>query len=96
MLIEAKMMRMKGHAIHDAAQYVPARRFEYWRARDPIAQLSGQLVRRGIVTEPAVASARQQAADLMAEIGSVLLEPVPGGTQGSSQPSKKLPRPSGV
>ena len=24
-LIEAKMMRMKGHAIHDAAQYVPAR-----------------------------------------------------------------------
>ncbi|MGB7554502.1 MAG: thiamine pyrophosphate-dependent dehydrogenase E1 component subunit alpha, partial [Candidatus Korobacteraceae bacterium] len=34
-LIEAKMMRMKGHAIHDAAQYVPATLFEYWRARDP-------------------------------------------------------------
>ena len=31
-LIEAKMMRMKGHAIHDAAQYVPAKLFEYWRA----------------------------------------------------------------
>ena len=30
-LIEAKMMRMKGHAIHDAAQYVPARLFEYWQ-----------------------------------------------------------------
>src|ERR1700704_3789103 len=37
-LIEAKMMRMKGHAIHDAAQYVPARLVEYWKARDPIAR----------------------------------------------------------
>ena len=37
-LIEAKMMRMKGHAIHDAAQYVPAKLFEYWRERDPIAR----------------------------------------------------------
>jgi 2-oxoisovalerate dehydrogenase E1 component len=50
-----------------------------WRARDPITQLGAQLLRRGILAEPAVSSARQQAADLMSEIGSVLLEPVPGG-----------------
>jgi TPP-dependent pyruvate/acetoin dehydrogenase alpha subunit len=37
-LIEAKMMRMKGHAIHDAAGYVPKELFEYWRKRDPIAR----------------------------------------------------------
>ena len=37
-LIEAKMMRMKGHAIHDAAQYVPKPLFEYWQKRDPIAR----------------------------------------------------------
>src|SRR5437868_13570123 len=37
-LIEAKMMRMKGHAIHDAAQYVPAKLFDYWKARDPITR----------------------------------------------------------
>ena len=43
-LIEAKMMRMKGHAIHDAAQYVPAELFEYWRARDPIARFENYLV----------------------------------------------------
>src|SRR5690349_21344306 len=43
-LIEAKMMRMKGHAIHDAAQYVPAQLFEYWRARDPIARLENYLI----------------------------------------------------
>ena len=43
-LIEAKMMRMKGHAIHDAAQYVPAKLFEYWHARDPIARFENYLI----------------------------------------------------
>jgi TPP-dependent pyruvate/acetoin dehydrogenase alpha subunit len=43
-LIEAKMMRMKGHAIHDAADYVPKPMFEYWRRRDPIARLENYLV----------------------------------------------------
>ncbi len=35
-LIEAKTMRMTGHAQHDAAEYVPREMFEYWKARDPI------------------------------------------------------------
>ena len=43
-LIEAKMMRMKGHAIHDAAEYVPKPLFEYWKRRDPIARLEDYLV----------------------------------------------------
>jgi TPP-dependent pyruvate/acetoin dehydrogenase alpha subunit len=43
-LIEAKMMRMKGHAIHDAAEYVPKPLFEYWRKRDPIARLEKYLL----------------------------------------------------
>lgn len=43
-LIEAKMMRMKGHAIHDAADYVPRPMFEYWRRRDPIARFENYLV----------------------------------------------------
>jgi len=37
-LIEAKMMRMRGHAQHDPAEYVPKEMFEYWKARDPIAR----------------------------------------------------------
>ena len=45
-LIEAKMMRMKGHAIHDAAEYVPKPLFEYWQRRDPIARLENYLVNR--------------------------------------------------
>jgi TPP-dependent pyruvate/acetoin dehydrogenase alpha subunit len=43
-LIEAKMMRMKGHAIHDAADYVPKQVFEYWRKRDPIARFENYVV----------------------------------------------------
>jgi TPP-dependent pyruvate/acetoin dehydrogenase alpha subunit len=37
-LIEVKTMRMKGHAQHDPAEYVPKEMFEYWKARDPIAR----------------------------------------------------------
>ena len=44
-LIEAKMMRMKGHAIHDAADYVPKPLFEYWRKRDPITRFENYLVK---------------------------------------------------
>ena len=43
-LIEAKMMRMKGHAIHDAADYVPKPVFEYWRKRDPITRFENYLI----------------------------------------------------
>ncbi|MGB9071158.1 MAG: thiamine pyrophosphate-dependent dehydrogenase E1 component subunit alpha [Terriglobales bacterium] len=45
-MIEAKMMRMKGHAIHDAAEYVPKPLFEYWKKRDPIARLEDHLVNK--------------------------------------------------
>jgi TPP-dependent pyruvate/acetoin dehydrogenase alpha subunit len=37
-LIEAKTMRMKGHAQHDPAEYVPKAMREYWEARDPITR----------------------------------------------------------
>jgi TPP-dependent pyruvate/acetoin dehydrogenase alpha subunit len=43
-LIEAKMMRMKGHAIHDAADYVPKSLFEYWRKRDCITRFENYLL----------------------------------------------------
>jgi TPP-dependent pyruvate/acetoin dehydrogenase alpha subunit len=37
-VIEVKTMRMKGHAQHDPAEYVPPEMFAYWKARDPIAR----------------------------------------------------------
>src|SRR5512135_738013 len=52
-LIEAKMMRMKGHAIHDAAEYVPKPLFEYWRKRDPILRLEQHLLKKKWLTPQA-------------------------------------------
>ena len=49
-LIEAKMMRMKGHAIHDAAEYVPKPLFDYWRKRDPIARFEKYLLSKKWLT----------------------------------------------
>jgi len=43
-LIEAKMMRMKGHAIHDAAEYVPKPLFDYWKKRDCVARFKNYIV----------------------------------------------------
>ena len=64
-LIEAKMMRMKGHAIHDAAEYVPKPLFEYWKRRDPIARLENYLVNEkkwltGAENEKLIADVEQQ------------------------------------
>jgi TPP-dependent pyruvate/acetoin dehydrogenase alpha subunit len=47
-LIEAKTMRMKGHAQHDPAEYVPKEMFEYWKARDPIPLYEKYLTERKI------------------------------------------------
>jgi TPP-dependent pyruvate/acetoin dehydrogenase alpha subunit len=67
-LIEAKMMRMKGHAIHDAAEYVPKPLFEYWKKRDCITRFENYLVNvKKWLT-------RQQNADLIADVERVLEE----------------------
>ncbi|MHC4973908.1 MAG: thiamine pyrophosphate-dependent dehydrogenase E1 component subunit alpha [Planctomycetota bacterium] len=42
-LIEADTMRMRGHAIHDDAKYVPPEMFEAWEKRDPIATFRKRL-----------------------------------------------------
>jgi TPP-dependent pyruvate/acetoin dehydrogenase alpha subunit len=42
-LIEAKTFRMRGHAEHDDAFYVPKEKFDEWASRDPIATLDAKL-----------------------------------------------------
>ena len=49
-MIEAKLMRMKGHAMHDAAVYVPPAVKEYWKRRDPILRMEQYLIERGWLT----------------------------------------------
>ena len=48
-LIEAKSMRMRGHAQHDAADYVPKEMRDYWEKRDPIVRHEKLLIERKIL-----------------------------------------------
>jgi pyruvate dehydrogenase E1 component alpha subunit/2-oxoisovalerate dehydrogenase E1 component alpha subunit len=80
-LIEAKMMRMKGHAIHDAADYVPKPLFEYWRRRDPITRFENYLMNEKKWLSPAendalIASVEQRLeADREFAVNSPMPEP---------------------
>ncbi|HEX9640526.1 MAG TPA: thiamine pyrophosphate-dependent dehydrogenase E1 component subunit alpha [Candidatus Krumholzibacteria bacterium] len=49
-LIEAMSFRMKGHAEHDDAGYVPTELVEAWRHRDPITRLTRYLLEKGLAT----------------------------------------------
>jgi TPP-dependent pyruvate/acetoin dehydrogenase alpha subunit len=67
-LIEAKMMRMKGHAIHDAAAYVPKPMFDFWKKRDPIARFENYLVKEKKWLTP------KENQDLIAEVDRIIEE----------------------
>lgn len=43
-LIEAKTMRMLGHAIHDGAEYVPRELLDQWEERDPLMLFEARLL----------------------------------------------------
>lgn len=49
-LIECKTMRMKGHAEHDDARYVPKQEFEKWRRKDPILLYEKYLCAKKLMT----------------------------------------------
>ena len=51
-VIEARTMRMLGHAIHDGAEYVPRELLEEWEARDPVALQRRRLLAEEVATEP--------------------------------------------
>lgn len=48
-LIEAHTMRMRGHAIHDPANYVPADLLEAWERMDPIKITTQSLRNEGVL-----------------------------------------------
>jgi len=53
-----------------------------WRRRDPIDQVAGHLIRRGLLTPEARDAAVAGARSALAAAGEVLLEPLPGGKPG--------------
>jgi TPP-dependent pyruvate/acetoin dehydrogenase alpha subunit len=50
-VIEAKTMRMLGHAIHDGAEYVPRELLAEWEKRDPVRCYEQKLLAAGVLDE---------------------------------------------
>ena len=46
-LIECKNLRLKGHAAHDPADYIPPGLLKLWKKRDPISLFSERLEHSG-------------------------------------------------
>jgi len=66
-ILEAKTMRMRGHAQHDPAEYVPKEMFEYWKRRDPIDTYEKRLAAAGVLTD-------QKKAEILEGIHAVVQE----------------------
>ena len=64
-LIEANTMRMRGHAIHDDAKYVPREMFAEWEKRDPIAGFAARLRTANLLDD---AMAKRIDAEVKAEV----------------------------
>jgi TPP-dependent pyruvate/acetoin dehydrogenase alpha subunit len=77
-LIETKTFRMKGHAEHDDAGYVPKHLFEEWRDKDPIARFERHLLGQGLATEGDLkAIVAKIDEELNREVDSALASPMP-------------------
>jgi len=53
-----------------------------WRARDPLAQVADQLIRRGIMTRAQVDESETQSKAIMEQVGGIMLEADPEGKPG--------------
>lgn len=79
-LIESKTFRMRGHAEHDDASYVPDEVISYWEARDPIARFERHLLRKGFATEEDCRALGEEIqAGLDADVEFALASPLPDG-----------------
>jgi TPP-dependent pyruvate/acetoin dehydrogenase alpha subunit len=77
-LIESKTFRMKGHAEHDDAGYVPKQMFEDWKPKDPIERFERHLLGNGLATQEdlkAIVAKIDQ--ELNAEVDFALASPMP-------------------
>lgn len=66
-LVEGKTMRMRGHAEHDDAAYVPPALLEEWRARDPIDRFAAYLRDQGVLDDASAKSIDDRIAEEIEE-----------------------------
>ncbi|MEZ4867781.1 MAG: thiamine pyrophosphate-dependent dehydrogenase E1 component subunit alpha [Caldilineaceae bacterium] len=59
-VIEAKTMRMMGHAIHDGAEYVPRELLAEWEKRDPVVTYEQCLIQAGLVDQVEIDEIKQR------------------------------------
>jgi len=77
-LLEVKTFRMKGHAEHDDASYVPKELVEQWRAKDPIDRFERHLLAGELATQDELdAIVGRINAELDAEVDFALASPMP-------------------
>ena len=84
-MVELRYFRRKGHAQHDAQEYVDPAALAEWEARDPVLRYGQWLVEHGHVTQEAldaVASEEYRACEVAAE--QALSEAVPTGADALS------------
>ncbi|MEO8277207.1 MAG: thiamine pyrophosphate-dependent dehydrogenase E1 component subunit alpha [Thermoanaerobaculia bacterium] len=77
-MLEVKTFRMKGHAEHDDAGYVPKELFEQWKAKDPIDRFERHLLAGGLATREELDSITAKVqAELDIEVDNALASPMP-------------------
>ncbi|MFQ5843487.1 MAG: thiamine pyrophosphate-dependent dehydrogenase E1 component subunit alpha [Planctomycetota bacterium] len=77
-LIEAITMRMRGHAIHDDAAYVPRELLEHWERRDPILLFGRRLREAGVLDEAGEEALREEVrAEVEAAVEDAMSQPLP-------------------
>jgi TPP-dependent pyruvate/acetoin dehydrogenase alpha subunit len=77
-LIEAKTFRMRGHAEHDDAGYVPKEMFEEWKKKDPIERFERHLLSSGLAVEEDLKKIVAEIdEELNREVDAALASPMP-------------------
>ncbi len=76
-LIEAKTMRMLGHAIHDGAEYVPDELLDEWERRDPLVRYRNRLAAEGVTDDELEAIDATAAVQIDAAVAAAEAAPWP-------------------
>jgi TPP-dependent pyruvate/acetoin dehydrogenase alpha subunit len=94
--IEAKTMRMRGHAEHDDGRYVPRELLEEWRAKDPIDRYRAFLSEKEHVSAADLHAIEERIrAELDEEVARAEASPEPPAERGLGCVYAEDPRPFG-
>lgn len=80
-MVELRYFRRKGHAQHDAQEYVPPEDITAWEARDPILQLRTRMLQEGWASDSELDALAERAVDVTQFAAEQAVgEPVPLGS----------------